>query len=785
MADGIPISQTQIETWQEDRPQISGTLLAQSSTSELHGQSFPKTSHIARKAAVGAAAQKPASDPDIFPRQPLSESYLCRQEFRNENRESHEHYSMEAETPAMIESPGGSLREHSDRNSTPRTRSRGVTYTSSTSSPGFHHDPFQQDSAHVSTGGPQDQDSSDDDSDTREQQLRARERVVILRRRVLKTRQIRRKSRDSLGQLRERTRSALDKLTQKINELAALNRLQEGIGLYYEEFCAAQDELGPAEHEYESLENRLENEEQDLEEEEEQYYELYRYKKYFEASHQGSRVERAVSSSTKLDDKPNNTNQILIINSNLLQEYFSKIDEALALRRELQNLEDDYYRVSEDANLRRRNGFPLFATMSSFLADYPTSRAEILDSLYQAEENIFDLRDECIKQGVFSRDEHRYEPRDALRDELLDAVDEALERSPLRVAAQHVKHPEEIKQEISNKRDYVNKWLLEWVQESTVDMMMLRTFIYIKCPGISETPHKTLVEMGDDKWTEYSLKNWYTDEAGNLADHFYNASRFDAIAGDTNVLNIGSTRWSQSSDSLRSSLHVAPNYDPSIDLDFMESDPASVATQSGGFDTTPTKPKYGDGANTPTTLDINETSPEIGENSDDSPISPTTVPELTNTTAQSPSVSRLPPMISYGSNPPPPRIDEPEHTLSPNTSITTSRAPSLTSNTNSFTSLAPSERSARTSFDATESPASKPLLSPQTYHTQPSKPETSETPPSKSRFLEAPKNTLSRSSSLKAPKRPTHHLSRRSLDYLTTQLTLHPALRKSASFTRE
>ncbi|PVH81154.1 hypothetical protein DL98DRAFT_587613 [Cadophora sp. DSE1049] len=784
MADGIPISQTQIETWQEHRPQISGTLLSHSNISGFFGQSFPQTSHVDREGAGCAVVRKSASNFDLLPGDPLSETNLRRRELRNEDHESHEHYSTEHETPAMVESPAGSFRDHSGHNSSPRSRPRGVTYTSSTSSPGSHHDPLRQDSAYFSTRGPHGDDSSDSDSDIREQQLRARERVVILRRRVLKTRQIKRKNRDSLGQLREKTRSALDKLTQKINELVAFNKIQEEIGLYYEEFRAAQDELGPAEHEYERLENRLENEEQDLEEEEEHYYELYRYKKYFDASNQGSRVEQTISPPTKPFDHPSKAIQTLDLNSNLLQEYFSKIDEALALRKELQNLEDDYYRVSEDANLRRRNGFPLFATMSTFLSDYPTSRAEILDNLYRAEENIFDLRDECIKQGVFTRDEHRYEPRDALRDELLDAVDEALERSPLRVAAQHVKHPEQIKQEIANKRDYVNRWLLEWVQESTVDMMMLRTLIYIKCPSISETPHKTLVEIGDDRWTEYSLSNWYTDDAGNLADQFYNASRFDAIAGETNVLNIGSTRWSLSSDSLRSSLHVAPNYDPSLDIDLMGSEPASNATQTGGLDTTPTKPKSGDGEHTPTMLDINDTSPQRQGNSDTSSVSPTTVPESTAIAVQSPSMARLHPIISYGPHPPP-RIDEPEHILSPNTSTTTSRRPSLKSNTNSFTSLAPSERSARTSFDTIEPPTLKNPISPKSPPPPLPKPETVEAPSSRSRFLDAPKTSLSRSSSLKAPKRPTHHLSRRSLDYLITQSALHPAMRKSASFTRE
>lgn len=786
MADGIPIFQTQIETWQEDQPQTSGNLPSRSKIPEFYGQSFPQTRHRDREGVAHTHVQKFASDLDLSHGDPPSETNLYRRPHPNECHESHKHSFTELDAPGMVESSPGSSPEQSDHHSSPRSRPRGVRYTSSTSSPRSHHDPERQDSAYFSTRGPPRDHFSDDDSDNREERLSARERVVVLRRKVLKTRQIKRKDRENLGQLRERTRSALDKLTQKINKLVALNDYRENIGLYYEEFRAASDALGPAEHEYERLENRLENEEQDLEEQEEHYYELC---KYFDIVNQVSEVEQTLSPATTPYDPPNKTVQALDLNRNLMQEYFLKINEALTLRKELQNLEDDYYRVSKDANLRRRNGFPLFATMSTFLSDYPTSRADILDKLYRAEESIFDLRDECIKQGVFARDEHRYEPRDALRDELQDAVEEARERSPLRVAAQHAKHPAHIKQEIANKRDFVNRWLLEWVQESTVDMMMLRTLIYIKCPGISETPHKTLVEIGDDRWSEYSLNNWYTDGAGKLADRYYNESRFDAIAGDTNVhtnvLDIGGTRSSLFSDSLRSSMHVAPNYDPSIDMDLVESDPTSNSTDHGGLDATPTKPRSGDGGNTPTMLAFYDTSSQSQGKCDTSPISSNTLPEPIDTANQSLPTARLPPIICYEAHPTAPSIDEPDRILSHITSISSSRRPSLKSRTSSVTSLAPSSRSPGESFNGIKPNTSKHPLSPTSLLPTLSNLKMAEAPPSRSRFLDAPTASISRSSSLKAPRRPTHHLSRRSLDYLTTQMKLHPTMRKGASFTRD
>ncbi|KAL5322335.1 hypothetical protein ACEPPN_010308 [Leptodophora sp. 'Broadleaf-Isolate-01'] len=740
-----------------------------SDVAKLPGQSFAHTSQTTREEAGPAVIQKSTSAHDTLPGEPLSELNLHRLDGRNEN---YELYSSDNETSDMVRSPGGSLREDSNPEVAPQARPRGVTYAPSASNPPSNQKPSRQDSAYFSTRGPHGDGSSDGDSEIKEQQLKARERVVILRRKVLKTRQIKRKKRDNLRQLRERVRVTLDRLTQKINELVALDKFPNELIPYYDELRAAQDQLGPAEHEYERLENRLDNEEEDLEEEEEHYYELYRYNKAaFDVSNQGSRIEQTISPATKPYDAPNTEIQTLDLENTLLQDYLSMVDEALAIRKELQNLEDDYVHVSEDANIRTRNGFPLFATMATFLSDYPKSRAEILENLYRAEDELLDLREECLKQGVFNKNEYLYEPRDALRDDLMEAVEEVLERSPLRVAARHVKHPE-IAKEGSNKKDYVNNWLLQWVQDSTVDMMMLRTFIYIACPGISDTPHKTLVEIGDDKWTEYSLANWFTDTAGKFADFNYNASRLDAIAG-------GSTDWSLSTGS---SLNVGLDYDRSADPVIMGSEAASYATQKENLNTTPTKQGTGNGDTTPTVRDVNKILVHETERSDSKSLLPTPKLEPTSPTIQALSVASLSPTISCGSEPPPTRTDESLHLLTPNTSISTSRRPSLRSNPNSFsTSTMPSLRSARASISTistiepiTSNPATSPLPNQEKF----------EAPAFKSAFLNAPPSSISRSSSLSSPKKPARQLARRSFDLVTEKFSLH-SIGKSASFTND
>ncbi|KAG4435136.1 hypothetical protein IFR05_009368 [Cadophora sp. M221] len=764
----------QIQTWQTQSPENNtiALRLIPSDVAKLPGQSFAHTSPTTREGAGPAVTQTSTSAHDILPGEPLSELNLHRLDGRNEN---YELYSSDNETSNMVHSPGESLREDSNPEPATPKNPRGVRYAPSASSPS-NQKPSRQDSAYFSSWGPQGDGSSDGDSDIKEQQLKARERVVILRRKVLKTRQIKRKKRDSLRQLRERVRASLDRLTQKLNELVALDKFPDEIIPYYDELRAAQDQLGPAEHEYERLENRLDNEEEDLEEEEEHYYELHRYNKAaFDDSNQGSRIEQTISPAMKPYDTPNTEIQTLHLENTLLQDYLSMVDEALAIGKELQNLEDDYIHVSDDANLRRRNGFPLFATMTTFLSEYPKSRAEILENLYRAEDELLDLREECLKQGVFAKNEYPYEPRDALRDDLMEAVDEALERSPLRVAARHVKHIE-IPKEGSNKKDYVNNWLLQWVQDSTVDMMMLRTFIYVACPGISDTPHKTLVEIGDDKWTDCSLANWFTDNAGKFADFNYNASRLDAIAGATNKLNIGSTNWSLSTGS---SLNVGLDYDRSVDPVIMGSEAASYVTQKGDLDAAPTKPDTGNGDATPTVPDENKALVNETERSESNSLLPTPEHVPTSPTIQALSVASLSPTISYGSEPPPTHADESLHLLTPNTSISTSRRPSLRSNPNSFsTTMIHSLRSARSSIGTIEPIISKPAIPPLTHA------ESFQAPASKSAFLNAPPSSISRSSSLSSPKKPARQLARRSFDLMTEKFSLH-SIGKSASFTND
>jgi hypothetical protein len=470
----------------------------------------------------------------------------------------------------MLESPAGSWKETSISRATPKIKPQDAHFAAPTArNPTFDEKPLRQDSAYFSSRGIQDN-GSEVDVEIQARQIRARERIVILRGRVLRTRNIRRGRREVLRELREEVREALDKLSRKINELVALGRLQEEIGPYYERLRVAQDQLGPAEDAYDRLESRLDEEEQDLEQEEDHFY-------------RHNNILALVVPESKLDDvisplvKPYNPSeadiQNLSLENGLFQEFLAKVEEANRLKDDVDELEVDYLNRSGDAAFRKRHGILLSAETATFLAEYPKLHATLIENLCDVEDAVFDLRADCLHQGLFPDSEHIYEPRDALYDELMDSVDEARDRSPLRVAALHNKYPEYAK-DFGDKRDYINGWLLQLVQQSPIDEWMLKEWIYSEYPDTLDKAKS----LGDDKWSELAVENWDNDDAGESANRNYNASRLDAITGDTGRLDATSTGRSGISDSLRS-LDVALDDDGPADVVIMGSESGSYATQ--------------------------------------------------------------------------------------------------------------------------------------------------------------------------------------------------------------
>ncbi|KAL2064643.1 hypothetical protein VTL71DRAFT_3781 [Oculimacula yallundae] len=778
MADETP--STQIETWLDGPTTDAGAIHSiQIDDSKLRGQRLP-TSQTERDPAVN---QKLPSAHAVVSDE-LSELILHRLDVHSED---HAFYSSRYNTFRMVNSPERNSEVRASIGGSPPKKPRGVRYDFSGSSPRSDQGKLRQDSSYYSNNEHDNESRSDGRSDSKEQRLRAREKIVLLRRKLLKTREIKRRDRVRIRRLRENVRASLDELNRKINELVALDKVPPELRPLCDTFRKAQDELGPAEYEYAELEDTLEDEEEELEEEEDLYYTVHQTSDNLEASDEASRVDATISSqdsrldnttssATKPDNLSETSNESLGSEPDLLQKYLSLRDQALELRVGLQNLEDEYVGVSGDANIRRRNGFHLPAVMASFLADYVESHNEILDDIDRAEKELFDLREECLKQGVFEQNEYLYAPRDEFRDELMEVVGEALQRSPLLVSAQRIEHPE-VTRNFSSKRDHVNSWLLQWVQESTIDMMMLRSWIYTLCPGISETPDKTLVQIGDDRWTDYSVSTWYRDAAGMFADANYNDSRLDVIAGDANKLNASFGDWSLST---YHSDNVGLEYKPLVDQVLIDSEIVSYATQEGDQDVNPSKTTSEKRTLSSTVLEI-DTREAISEQDPNTPPAISALnhgPE--NRDIQIQFAEPISPTISRGFLDTQPSRHDSEELLSSENSMATTQNPEVMQSFPDLlsTSRATSVCSLRTMLDNAE-----PLISEES----PSRLQISETPRApntRPAFLDIQKVPRSRSSSLTAPKRPIHHLSRRSFDSSIARITTDP-IDKRSSFTND
>src|SRR5437763_778549 len=103
--------------------------------------------------------------------------------------------------------------------------------------------------------------------------IKARNRIAVLRGRVVLTRIGNRTQRTQVQQLRQKTIDAEAELLKALDAFMLQDGVEKLRGLY-EKVRIARDELGPAIAEYEEIEDKLNQQEYQLEEEEEQFYQL-------------------------------------------------------------------------------------------------------------------------------------------------------------------------------------------------------------------------------------------------------------------------------------------------------------------------------------------------------------------------------------------------------------------------------------------------------------------------------------------------------------------------------
>lgn len=381
---------------------------------------------------------------------------------------------------------------------------------------------------------------SEVDIETQARQLRAREKLEELRAKVLRTRRLVRKRRGNIRKLQEHAKEARIQFMRATDQLVALSTPLEVdlLGQYYQRIRDIEDELGPAEDTFELLERRLDNEEQDLDEEEDYFYRHHHITittlphitittlpnlKHKKSSNSVTSPFKLYNSPPPLAGKDEGI-QVFTAGNVELREYLKSIKNAENLKQELERLEvrRDYLLI--ESNFRKSHDILLATQDGDFLNRFPERYRYLHDELYEAEDRLYELRDQCLSRGLFTDSEYVYESRDTISDELLDLVDHTRERSPIRGAKQRLPPKELDTTCFDNKRAYVNRWLMEWVEDSTVERLQLRAWIYFECRTMG---------IAEDQWPELSLQQWDKDKAGENTNESYEQSRLDAIPGDT------------------------------------------------------------------------------------------------------------------------------------------------------------------------------------------------------------------------------------------------------------
>jgi len=382
--------------------------------------------------------------------------------------------------------------------------------------------PPGQDSAYFSLNEWEDE-GSEVGAEIQARQVHARERVEILRGRLFRTRHLIQARRRKLRELRESARDASARLMRRVGEVIALEDVENLRALtpLYEECRLIQDELGPAEEDQNQLEIRLNDEEQELEQEEDHFYRHYNVSI---GQLSESRLDETLSPLVKPYEPPEPEFESLDRTHELVQEYHEKVIAAENLKDELEELEGEYEHLNADTAFRKRHNIKVSRQTAEFLADYPETYKETVARLRATEDHLFVIRHKCIDEKLFSETDYIYEPHDAFENDLLDAVDDALDHSPLLASSPETHHSEQRTPKFSDKREYVNNWLLGWTQNCKVEALQLRSWIYFEYPGSD-------AEIYEDGWSSLALAMWNKDDAGANTDVCYEMSRMDAIYG--------------------------------------------------------------------------------------------------------------------------------------------------------------------------------------------------------------------------------------------------------------
>ena len=309
----------------------------------------------------------------------------------------------------------------------------------------------------------------------------------------------------------------------------------EGLREWHEKLRRAKDELGSAEWGIEGLFHKLNFEEGELEEEEERFYSR-------DGAGVGSPVidevvlDRSISPVDEEDRSGRSSDDGKIDQDDeLVVRFLERKGHAEQLKEQLDEMESRYYDLKEEQAFRTRHDLPFAEEKRTFIENFVQLHRAIIDQLEPVEEEVHNLRQQCISEGRFTALDHAYESHDALVEEIWGLIDDIRDRSPMRAAVD--KHPGLLlrKADCKNKRDFINTWLWGWLQDNAVERWKFKEHIVEQCPASTAVDRDKERSLDDDEeeWSELALRLWYQDAAGDAMDEAQPLSTMDALLAES------------------------------------------------------------------------------------------------------------------------------------------------------------------------------------------------------------------------------------------------------------
>lgn len=281
---------------------------------------------------------------------------------------------------------------------------------------------------------------------------------------------------------------------------------QDAIGRLHNELCAALDELGPMEQNYDEKEDGLDTLEYDLEAHESRFYKRYTRSDSDESHDSPSMHRSSMSSPSEAIDLVPADHQNFLAPQYL---YNARIGEAYAARERLMELDEQKAHYLEIEQDRTALGIPLYQENVDFLSKYPSIYAKHMEELEKIEVDIRQLSgsthlEETVDYGLLhgvgrhsdvSADFRQKSP--FTEPEQAKPLDGTTKESLRRKSEADVWN---VPDDPRSSRDRINQWIWERLEHSKMEKVI----------------HKTILndpEIDEDAWWQLVRQFWQFDRA--------------------------------------------------------------------------------------------------------------------------------------------------------------------------------------------------------------------------------------------------------------------------------